>query len=137
MAAHDASPHCHDSDTDSIDAIITKVCLLRVGDGLSLSAPFSCGCQPQASVSVSAHLGPWHHLQVPDEDSTKEKQAKADEEAKKEGKEAADPVEPVTKSQGRDVWDWRVQNDNKPLWTRSPKDVSLPPAALELRIPVA
>ena len=62
---------------------------------------------------------------MPYEDSTKEKQAKADEEAKKEGKEAADPVEPVTKSQERDVWDWRVQNDNKPLWTRSPKDVSL------------
>ena len=65
--------------------------------------------------------------QVPDEDSTKEKQAKADEEAKKEGKEAADPVEPVTKSEGREVWDWRVQNDNKPLWTRSPKEVSALP----------
>ena len=67
---------------------------------------------------------------MPDEDSTKEKQAKADEEAKKEGKEAADPVEPVTKSQEREVWDWRVQNDNKPLWTRSPKDVSAQPAAV-------
>ena len=67
---------------------------------------------------------------MPDEDSTKEKQAKADEEAKKEGKDSADPVEPVTKSQERDVWDWRVQNDNKPLWTRSPKDVSLLPTAL-------
>ena len=64
---------------------------------------------------------------MPDEDSTKEKQAKADEEAKKEGTESADPVEPVTKSEGRDVWDWRVQNDNKPLWTRSPKDVSALP----------
>ena len=60
---------------------------------------------------------------MPDEDSTTEKQAKADEEAKKEGKEAADPVEPVTKSQEREVWDWRVQNDNKPLWTRTPRDV--------------
>ena len=67
---------------------------------------------------------------MPDEDSTKEKQAKADEEAKKEGKESADPVEPVTKSEGREAWDWRVQNDNKPLWTRSPKDVSALPAAL-------
>lgn len=56
--------------------------------------------------------------------ATKEKQATADEEAKKEGKEAADPVEAVTKSEAREEWDWRVQNDNKPLWTRSPKEVS-------------
>ena len=60
---------------------------------------------------------------MPDEAATKDKQAKADEEAKKEGKEAADPVEPVMKSEAREAWDWRVQNDNKPLWTRSPKDV--------------
>ena len=63
---------------------------------------------------------------MPDEAATKDKQAKADEEAKKEGKEAADPVEPVMKSEGREAWDWRVQNDNKPLWTRSPKDVRHP-----------
>ena len=61
-----------------------------------------------------------------DEAATKDKQDKADEEAKKEGKEKAEPVEPVMKSEGKDVWDWRVQNDNKPLWTRSPKDVSPP-----------
>ena len=62
--------------------------------------------------------------QVLDETATKDKQDKADEEAKKEGKEKAEPVDPVMKSEGKDVWDWRVQNDNKPLWTRSPKDVS-------------
>ena len=59
-----------------------------------------------------------------DETATKDKQEKADEEAKKEGKEKAESVEPVMKSEGKDVWDWRVQNDNKPLWTCSPKDVS-------------
>ncbi len=63
-------------------------------------------------------------VQILDEAATKEKQEKAEEEAKKEGKETADPVEPVMKSEGKDVWDWRVQNDNKPLWTRTPKDVS-------------
>ena len=63
-------------------------------------------------------------MQVLDEAATKEKQEKAEEEAKKEGKEKANPVEPVMKSEGKDVWDWRVQNDNKPLWTRTPKDVS-------------
>ena len=58
-----------------------------------------------------------------DEEATKEKQAKADEEAKAAGKDAADPVEPAMRSESKEIWDWRVQNDNKPLWTRSPKEV--------------
>lgn len=62
-------------------------------------------------------------MQVVDEEATKEKQIKADEEAKEAGKEAADPVEPATRSESKEVWDWRVQNDNKPLWTRTPKEV--------------
>lgn len=33
-------------------------------------------------------------------------------------------VEPVMKTDYEDVWDWRVENDNKPLWTRSPKEVA-------------
>lgn len=65
-----------------------------------------------------------------DEAATKEKQEKAEEEAKKEGKDKAESVDPVMKSEGKEVWDWRVQNDNKPLWTRSPKDVSASPAPL-------
>lgn len=28
------------------------------------------------------------------------------------------------KTDYEDVWGWRVENDNKPLWTRSPKDVA-------------
>lgn len=67
--------------------------------------------------------GATFHSQVVDEEMTKEKQAKADEDAKAQGKEKADPVEPATKSESKQVWDWRVQNDNKPLWTRSPKEV--------------
>ena len=35
-----------------------------------------------------------------------------------------------------EVWDWRVQNDNKPLWTRSPKEVSALPS-LRFRISAA
>lgn len=27
------------------------------------------------------------------------------------------------KSESRQVWDWKVANENKPLWTRSPKEV--------------
>lgn len=42
--------------------------------------------------------------------------------------EEAKAVEPVKKSVSKDVTDWAVQNDNQPLWTRSPREVgSLPP----------
>ncbi|KAK9839204.1 hypothetical protein WJX81_001136 [Elliptochloris bilobata] len=61
--------------------------------------------------------------QVPDEEATKTAQEEADRKAKEEGKDAAEPVEPISKSQPREAWDWRVQNDNKPLWTRSPREV--------------
>ena len=59
-----------------------------------------------------------------DEEKTAEKQRQADEEAKEAGKEGgADPVEPVYKYEPKTTVDWAVQNDNKPLWTRSPKEV--------------
>ena len=32
-------------------------------------------------------------------------------------------MQPVKKTQSKEVQDWAVQNDNKPLWTRAPKDV--------------
>ncbi len=32
-------------------------------------------------------------------------------------------VEPVYKYEPKTTVDWAVQNDNKPLWTRSPKEV--------------
>ncbi len=44
--------------------------------------------------------------------------------AKEEGKEAADPVEPVTRTVSKSTEAWQVQNDSKPLWTRSPREVS-------------
>jgi heat shock protein beta len=28
------------------------------------------------------------------------------------------------KTDYEDVWDWRVENDNKPLWTRAPREVA-------------
>jgi hypothetical protein len=33
-------------------------------------------------------------------------------------------VEPVVKTEYDEVWDWRLENENKPIWTRNPKDVS-------------
>lgn len=61
---------------------------------------------------------------VVDEEATKKKQAAADAKAKEAGEEAAKPVEPVMKTEYDEVWDWRLENENKPIWTRSPKDVS-------------
>lgn len=44
--------------------------------------------------------------------------------AKEEGKESADAVEPVTRTVSKTSEEWAIQNDNKPLWTKSPRDVS-------------
>ena len=64
-------------------------------------------------------------LQVVDEEKTKKKQEEADAAAKEKGDEQpAEKVTPETKSESKQVWDWVVQNDSKPLWTRSPKEVS-------------
>eukprot|EP00775_Hariotina_reticulata_P005864 gene5864-6105_t len=60
--------------------------------------------------------------QVVDDEATKKRQEEADK-ALKEGEEQQ-KVEPVMKTEYEDVWGWRVENDNKPLWTRSPKEVS-------------
>lgn len=47
-----------------------------------------------------------------DEAATNEKQKKADEEAKKEG----NLVDPGTKSEGKDVLDWRVLSYLVSMW---------------------
>ena len=58
-----------------------------------------------------------------DEAETLVKQKVADAKAVEEGKEAAEPVEPAYKYEPKTVTEWAVQNDNKPLWTRSPREV--------------
>lgn len=60
-----------------------------------------------------------------DEEDTKVKQEVADAKAKEEETEP-ETVEPVYKYEPKTVSDWAVQNDNKPLWTRSPREVWLP-----------
>jgi hypothetical protein len=63
-----------------------------------------------------------HHTtpQVVDAAATERKQAAEDAKAKEKGEEPA-KVEAVMKTDYEDVWGWRVQNDNKPIWTRNPK----------------
>lgn len=58
-----------------------------------------------------------------DDEATARKQEAADKKAKEEGKEST-PVEPVMKTVYDDKFDWRVENENKPVWVRNPKDVS-------------
>ncbi|GFH24510.1 HATPase_c domain-containing protein, partial [Haematococcus lacustris] len=57
---------------------------------------------------------------VVDAEATKRKQ---DAENKRATEKAEEPVqvEPVMKTEYQEVWDWRVENENKPLWTRAPK----------------
>eukprot|EP00199_Chlamydomonas_sp_CCMP681_P001189 CAMPEP_0119106662 /NCGR_PEP_ID=MMETSP1180-20130426/5810_1 /TAXON_ID=3052 ORGANISM="Chlamydomonas cf sp, Strain CCMP681" /NCGR_SAMPLE_ID=MMETSP1180 /ASSEMBLY_ACC=CAM_ASM_000741 /LENGTH=782 /DNA_ID=CAMNT_0007092035 /DNA_START=102 /DNA_END=2450 /DNA_ORIENTATION=- len=62
-------------------------------------------------------------IKVIDEDATKRKQ---DAENKIAAEKTVDPktVEPVMKTDYAEAWDWRVENENKPIWTRNPKEVS-------------
>ncbi|GLC45068.1 Heat shock protein 90-5, chloroplastic [Pleodorina starrii] len=60
---------------------------------------------------------------VIDEEGTKRKQEAADKKAEEKG-EPTKQVEPVMKTEYDEGWDWRLENENKPIWTRSPKDVS-------------
>ncbi|MEW5299518.1 MAG: hypothetical protein WDW36_002529 [Sanguina aurantia] len=62
-------------------------------------------------------------IKVVDADATKRKQAAADKKALEKAEEAK-TVEPVTKTDYVEKWEWRVENENKPIWTRSPKEVA-------------
>eukprot|EP00197_Chlamydomonas_leiostraca_P015628 CAMPEP_0202868906 /NCGR_PEP_ID=MMETSP1391-20130828/11327_1 /ASSEMBLY_ACC=CAM_ASM_000867 /TAXON_ID=1034604 /ORGANISM="Chlamydomonas leiostraca, Strain SAG 11-49" /LENGTH=770 /DNA_ID=CAMNT_0049549131 /DNA_START=140 /DNA_END=2452 /DNA_ORIENTATION=+ len=62
-------------------------------------------------------------VQVVDEEATARKQEAADKAAAEKGEEAK-KVEPVMKTDYKEAWDWRVENENKPIWLRSPKEVS-------------
>jgi heat shock protein 90kDa beta len=55
-----------------------------------------------------------------DDEATKRKQEAEDKRAAEKSEEP-NKVEPVMKTDYKEVWDWRVENENKPIWTRSPK----------------
>ncbi len=59
-------------------------------------------------------------VKVVDDEATKRKQEAEDKKAQEKGEEAK-KVDPVLKTDYKEVWDWRVENENKPIWTRSPK----------------
>ncbi|EFN51632.1 hypothetical protein CHLNCDRAFT_140066 [Chlorella variabilis] len=62
--------------------------------------------------------------QVVDEEATAKAQEEADAKAKEEGKEeGAEKVAPVMKTEYREEAEWKVQNDNKPLWLRPAREV--------------
>ena len=49
--------------------------------------------------------------------------------AKEEGKESAEPVEPVMRTVSKSSEEWQIQNDSKPLWTKPPKEVCCSPTS--------
>eukprot|EP00192_Tetraselmis_astigmatica_P006915 CAMPEP_0117671480 /NCGR_PEP_ID=MMETSP0804-20121206/13356_1 /TAXON_ID=1074897 /ORGANISM="Tetraselmis astigmatica, Strain CCMP880" /LENGTH=790 /DNA_ID=CAMNT_0005479943 /DNA_START=52 /DNA_END=2424 /DNA_ORIENTATION=+ len=61
--------------------------------------------------------------EVVDEEKTKEAQEAADKEAEEKGEEKK-AVDPIMKTDYEDVKKFVVQNDNKPLWVRSPREVT-------------
>jgi heat shock protein beta len=69
------------------------------------------------------HPPPPPPRQVVDDEATKKKQEAEDKRAQEAGEEPKQ-LEPVMRTDYEDLWDWRVENENKPLWTRSPKEVS-------------
>lgn len=64
--------------------------------------------------------------EVPVEEEVKEKDEdeidESDDDAKVE--EEADDEKPKTKKITKTVWDWEIMNDNKPIWTKKPNEVT-------------
>jgi heat shock protein 90kDa beta len=61
--------------------------------------------------------------QVADPEATTKAQEEENSKAEEEGREPT-IVSERTKTEWRPASDWKIQNDNKPLWTRPPKEVS-------------
>lgn len=82
----------------------------------------------QYSEFISFPIQLWSKQRVPkqveDEEATKKAQEFADKKAKDEGKEDTEKVEPVMKTEYDEVEEFKLQNENKPIWTRTPKDVT-------------
>lgn len=82
----------------------------------------------QYSEFISFPIKLWETKRTPrqevDEEATAKKQAEEDAKAKEEGKDAAEPVTPVYKTEWDTAEEWVVQNDNKPIWTKSPREVT-------------
>jgi len=62
-------------------------------------------------------------VKVVDDEATKKAQEREDSAAEKEGREAKS-VDPVTKTDYEEQWDWAVQNENKPIWLQDSKEVT-------------
>jgi Hsp90 protein len=76
-------------------------------------------------LGICSLFGRTERKSVVDKEATEAAQAEADKDAAEEGEEAK-PVPPVMKTTEEVKTEWEVQNDNKPLWTLNPKEVSAP-----------
>lgn len=107
----------------------TRITLHLKEDATELADPAKLSSLiKQYSEFISFPIKLWETKRTPrqeiDEEETAKKQAEADAKAKEEGKDAADPVTPSYKTEWDTKEEWVVQNDNKPLWTKSPREVS-------------
>ncbi|XP_019627224.1 PREDICTED: endoplasmin-like [Branchiostoma belcheri] len=59
-----------------------------------------------------------------EEEADEEKKEEEDEDAKVEEEDEEEEKKPKTKSVEKTTWDWELMNENKPLWTRPPKEVT-------------
>ncbi|XP_035675390.1 endoplasmin-like isoform X4 [Branchiostoma floridae] len=59
-----------------------------------------------------------------EEADEEKKEEEEDEDAKVEEDDEEEEKKPKTKSVEKTTWDWELMNENKPLWTRPPKEVT-------------
>ncbi|XP_035666608.1 endoplasmin-like isoform X3 [Branchiostoma floridae] len=59
-----------------------------------------------------------------EEADEEKKEEEEDEDAKVEEDDEEEEKKPKTKSVEKTSWDWELMNENKPLWTRPPKEVT-------------
>nr|QRF54855.1 heat shock protein gp96 [Paracentrotus lividus] len=59
-----------------------------------------------------------------DEEAAAEEEEKTEDEDVEVEEEKEEEEKPKTKKVEKTTWDWRLMNENKPIWTRMPKDIT-------------
>jgi len=107
----------------------TQITLHLKEDSLEFADPEKLSALvKQYSEFISFPIYLWQSEQVPREELDEEATAKAKKEwedkktAGEEGVPEEEPA-PTMKTTYDTVWDWRTQNENKPIWLKSPREV--------------
>jgi heat shock protein 90kDa beta len=127
--AHSFTVREDDADGENALSRGTRITLHLKEDAAELGDPTKLSSLiKQYSEFISFPIKLWVSKQTPrqevDAEATAKKQEEENAKAKEEGKDSADPVTPVYKTEWDTTQEWAVQNDNKPLWTRPAREVS-------------